>query len=159
MEWIKTSQEQSPMEVCYKSLICVFHYPFTFSFLHLYYVPFHTSRIYVMKHSSSTIHCRVISLPAFPPRLYHSPISYCICRPLSSNLTWTIFIFTYVFLHTISYFLLRSIFPSSCILSLHFSLNTPVPPVTDGQTSGTKNIEIKKNSCVCELGYEQFQYS
>jgi hypothetical protein len=43
-------------------------------------------------------------------------------------------------------------------MSSYFSLNTPVPAVTDGRTSGTKNIEIKKTA-VCELGYEQFQYS
>jgi len=106
------------MTICYKSLICVFHFPFTFRFLHIYYVPFHTSHIYIMKHSSPKIHCCVLSLPDFHPCLYHSPLLYYVFRALSSNLTRTDFVFIYVVLHTVSYFFLRSIFPSKSILYL-----------------------------------------
>ena len=84
--------------------------------------PFHTSHIYIMKHSSPKIHCCVLSLPDFHPCLYHSPLLYYVFRALSSNLTRTILVFIYVVLHTISYFFLPSIFPSKSILYPHFSL-------------------------------------
>jgi hypothetical protein len=135
------------MAVCYKSLISVFHFPFTFWCLHLYYVPFHTSHICIMKLSVLEF-TAVFSHRLLFPHVYHSPLPYCIFRSLSSHLTWTIFVYIYVLLHTISYFLLRSTFPSHCILYPRFSLNTPMSAVTDGRASGTKNIEIKKNSCV-----------
>lgn len=147
MEWIETSQSS----LLWRYVIYLWFLSFILLLRLAFYTyimfPF-TQHIYIMKHSSPTIHCRVLSLPAFPQRRYHSPISYCICCALSSNLTCTIFVFICVFLHAISHFLLRSIFPSNCILSPHFSLNTLVPAVTDGRTSGTKNIEIKKQLCV-----------
>jgi len=134
------------MAVCYKYLISfilllrLVFTPILCSLSHITHLHNETFQSY------NSLPCSLI--PCLSPHVYHSPFSYCIFRTLSSHLTWTIFVFIYVFLHTISYFLLRSSFPSHCILYPRFSLNTPVSAVTDGRTSGTKNIEIKKQLCV-----------
>lgn len=149
MEWIRTPRSRLiwryVINLGFLSFVFLSRLVFTpipCSLSHITYLHNETFQSY------NSLPCSLIT--CLSPTSTIPPFSYCIFRALSSNLTWTIFVFIYIFLHTISYFLLSSTFPSHCILYLRFSLNTPVLAVTDGRTSGTKNIEIekKKNSCV-----------